>query len=866
MKKLIHVFLFVPFVVQGQFSDDFSNGNFTEDPPWQGDHDKFIVDQGVLRLYDDDAGVAWLSTQSHVIHNTQWDFWVRLAFTPSDNNYPRIYLVSDQADLDGPLQGYFIRIGKTGTDNKRLFFCRQDGQEVTTLLSGNINLANASNNVLRIRVVRDGLGNWAFYADPGGGSMFIPQGQVFDHTYTGTSWFGVHCTYTVSNSRRFYFNDFRVGDITPEDPLRVEKLQVASPNTLDVIFNRVVDDETAQNTQYYFVDQGVGHPLIASKDPDFPNVVRLLFFSHFEENLLYSIQVAGISGIDGQVMVPFEGEFVHYVSSRFDVVFNEIMANSRPEVSLPPHDWLELYNTTDIPIDLEGWTLQHGTTQRIIPEVVIPPRGYLVLTSEAAYPFLAPYGHVVAVPGLSATALTIGGTCLILLDDTGEQVSFVDYSDRWYRDAAKAQGGWSLEKIDPYNFCQGAENWRASEDPKGGTPVATNSVRDDNPNTSRPRLLRAGYVDSLTVRLHFSEPMDEPSLLVMDHYHIDQGIGHPLSVQTFMPDFSVVEVTLGQAIQDGIVYTIVASDALSDCAGNLLGQNSARVSVPMNAGTGDVVLNEILFNPPQGGVRYIELFNRSEKVIDLKDMLLTSKDTIDQVLTTVQYISEESHLYFPGDYMVLTNDTGAVKRSFPAPDPDAFIELQAMPRMTISDGIVVLAGRSHEIIDMLVYTDNMHLPLLTDQRGVALERLHPDRPTQELSSWHSAASSAAYGTPGYRNSQYVAYDGPFDAEFFADPGIFSPDGSGMNDVLHIYYSLDKPGYVAHIRVFDRWGREIKTLARAQLLATSGVLTWDGTTNDRQKASIGMYVIHVLLFNQYGQVGVYRMPAVLAGSM
>ncbi len=863
MKKLIYIFLMIPVAVCGQFSDDFTNGNFTEDPAWQGDHDKFIVDQGMLRLYDDEAGVAWLSTQSHVIHNTQWDFWVRLAFTPSDNNYPRIYLVSDQPALDGPLQGYFIRIGKTGSDMKRLFFCRQDGTEITTLLSGNMNLATTTNNLLRIRVVRDGLGHWAFYADPGGGSLYIPQGQVFDHTYTSTSWFGVHCTYTVSNSRRFYFDDFRVGDITPEDPLSVEKLQVVSPNTLDVTFNRVVTAETALLPQNYMVDQGVGHPLIASADPEFPHMVRLLFFNHFEQNRLYNVQISGISAMDGEIMEPFQGEFVHYVSNRFDVVFNEIMANSRPVVALPPHDWLELYNTTDIPIDLAGWTLQHGTTQRLIPEAVIPPGGYLVLTGEAAHPDLAPYGNVVAVPGLSATALTIGGTCLMLKDHRGELVSFVDYSDRWYRDGTKAQGGWSLEKIDPYNFCQGAENWRASEDPKGGTPAATNSVRGDNPNTVSPRLLRAGYVDSLTVRLHFSEPMNEASLVLTDHFYIDQGIGHPLSAKAFMPAFSVAEITLDQALTEGIVYNIEVSDHLSDCAGNLIDQNSARVSVPVHALAGDVVLNEILFNPPPGGARYVEVFNRSDNVFDLKDMLLTSKDTIEHVLTTIQYVSDESHLVFPGDYVVFTSDTGAVKKFYQVPDPDVFVELQAMPRMTISDGIVVLAGRNHQIIDMLAYTSDMHLPLLADLRGVALERIHPDRPAQEPSSWHSAASSAAYGTPGYRNSQFVAYHNPFDAEFYVDPPVFSPNGSGANDVLNIYYSLDQPGYVAHVRVFDRRGREVKTLARAKLLATSGVLTWDGTTNDRQKASIGMYVVHVLLFNQYGQVAVYRLAAVLA---
>lgn len=860
------VLICCPFLLYGQFVDDFSNGNFTEDPAWLGDHDHFIVDNGMLRLYDDAAGVAWLSTQSRVLQNTQWDFWVRIAFTPSDNNHPRIYLVSDQADLSGALRGYFLQVGKTGSDNKRLYFCRQDEDEVTTLVSGSMNLATASNNVLRIRVIRDGSGHWAIYADPTGGSMFIPQGAVFDNTYNTTAWFGIRCAYTISNSRRFYFDDFRVGDITPEDPPRVEKLEVHSPAALDIFFNRVISASTAAEVNNYFVDQGTGHPMIAAKDPDFPHIVRLHFANHFQVNQLYNIQVSGVASPCGQMMEPFQGGFVRYVSNRFDVVFNEIMANSRPVVALPPHDWLELYNTTDIPVNLEGWTLQHGTTLRTIPEALIPPRGYLVLTSEAAFQSLAHFGNVIAVPGLSANALTIGGNRLILWDHEGKLVSFVTYSDKWYRDAAKREGGWSLEKIDPYNFCQGAENWKASHHPKGGTPAATNAVRAENPNVSSPKLTRTGYVDPLTIRLHFSEPMDETTLTTTENYHIDQGIGNPLSAKALMPDFSVVELTLAKALDSGIIYALDIGGHLWDCDGNLLGHTTTPLAVPEQAGLYDIVMNEILFNPPQGGARYVELFNRSGKVFDLKDLLLTSKDTLQQELITIQYLSEESILFFPEDYLVLSNDTGAVKKHYMTSVPDAFLELPGMPRMTNSDGIVVLATRGHQIIDMLVYKEAMHLPLLADLKGVALERLHPDRPTQDASSWHSAASVAGFGTPGYRNSQYVKYNILRDAEFFVEPEVFSPDGSGMDDVLNIYYSLDEPGYVANIRVFDRQGRKIKTIVSGKLLATNGVVAWDGTTNSHQKASVGMYVVHVELFNKQGDVGVFRMVCVVAGRL
>ncbi len=853
-------------VLFAQFTDDFSNGNFTEAPSWIGDREKFIVDDGQLRLYDDEAGMSWLSTQSQVVANTQWDFWLRIGFIPSDNNHPRIYLVSDKADLSGPLSGYFIQLGKTGGDMKRVFFCRQDGMEETVLVAGHMNLAEGSNNMMRIRVFRDDVGNWNILAAPGGGELFIPQGQVFDNTYQSAHWFGVRCAYTVSNSRRFYFDDFRVGDILPGAAPEVSRVHVVSQELLDIYFNTVLHAPSAQNATNYFVDGGVGHPLIAAFDQDKPYVVRLHFADAFAENQAYSIEVKNILGADGQSMVPYEGLFANYVAGMFDVVFNEVMANSRPEVGLPPHDWVELYNTTDLPVDVEGWVLQHGDTERELPHAMIQPKGHLLLATEAAHPDLDAYGPALAVPGLSATAFTIGGTFLALWDHAGQLLSFVEYNDRWYRDAAKAQGGWSLEKIDPYNFGQGAENWQASGDPQGGTPGATNSQRAENPNTTHPRLVRAGYADSLTVRLHFSEPMQKASLLQGDHYHIKDGPGVPLAVTANLPDLTRAELTLGQPLQQGKTYTVEVTGDLFDCDGNSLHQSQARVAMPDAPVHKGIVINEILFNPPAGGARYVEIYNRAERVFDLQQMILASKDPSDNTLTSLRDISEESLLFFPGDYLVLSQDTGAVSATCQVPVQDVLWEVAGMPRMTNTSGVMVVATKGHAVIDMLAYEEDMHLPLIANPSGVALERLHPDRPSGEASSWHSAAAATGYGTPGYQNSQYVPPHAAPVGHWEIYPQVFSPDGSGHHDVLQILYQLDKPGYVAHIRIFDRRGRKVRTVSPGKLLATEGVVTWDGTTDDGEKAAVGVYVIHVEMVHDSGRVQTERLWAVLGGQL
>lgn len=856
----------MPIVVSGQFVDDFSDGDFTHNPPWVGDHEKFVVEAGVLKLAADDAGMAYLSTQSAAMSNTQWDFWVRIAFTPSDNNHPRIYLCSNSSDLTAPLNGYFLQIGKTGGDNKRLYFYRQDGLSATQLLAGTTNLAAATNNIIRIRVLRDGIGNWQLFADPAGGNMFIPQGEAFDPVHNTTIWFGVRCTYTVSNNKRFFFDDFYVGDIIPEDPPTPERVVVTAPNTLELTFNRMITRETAIDVHNYFVDGGIMHPLVIAFDEQVPNKVSLLFFQSFQPNHLYQLDVSGIKSPDGQVMDPWQGEFVHYISARFDVVFNELMVNSRPEVALPPHDWLELYNTTGLPLNLAGWVLQHANARRTIPDAVIPPKGYLVLTTEAAHPYLAPYGNVIAVPGLTANALTIGGTDLVLWDNKDNLVAFVSYTGNWYGDPAKANGGWSLEKIDPYNFCEGARNWTASRDMRGGSPGEANSVLADNPDITPPGLLHVTLKDSLNIRIHFSEPMEEAPLWMVQNYFVDMGVGHPQSVTPITPDFTTVDLTLNVPLEAGLIYTLEVSASLTDCAGNAIGRRTGRMALPAEPSGFDVVINEVLFNPPDQGARYVELYNRSQHVVDLAGMLLASKDTLEHTLITLQPVSEDGRLLFPGEYVVLTNDTAAVKKSFSTPDPYAFVQLAAMPRMTNASGIVVLATKGHMVIDQLIYDEDMHLPLLVTTKGVALERIHPDRPTHSRSNWHSAAAAAGYGTPGYQNSQYLSNNQTGNDQFEAIPRIFAPDGSGSQDVLNIHYAMHEPGYIANVRIFDSRGRQVRFLKKGKLLAMEGVITWDGTTCNRLKAPVGVYIIHVETFNQHGDVKHHKITAVLAAQL
>ena len=95
----------------GQFTDEFSDGDFTNNPTWIGDNTRFEVDTNFsLHLNDTAASTSSLVTQSQAIINGEWIFSVRLDFLQSINNFVKVYLASDMVDLSGPLNGIYVKI------------------------------------------------------------------------------------------------------------------------------------------------------------------------------------------------------------------------------------------------------------------------------------------------------------------------------------------------------------------------------------------------------------------------------------------------------------------------------------------------------------------------------------------------------------------------------------------------------------------------------------------------------------------------------------------------------------------------------------------------------------------------------------
>jgi len=87
-------------------------------------------------------------------------------------------------------------------------------------------------------------------------------------------------------------------------------------------------------------------------------------------------------------------------------------------------------------------------------------------------------------------------------------------------------------------------------------------------------------------------------------------------------------------------------------------------------------------------VDYVELFNRSKKILDLSTLYIANRNSAGQVSSITSLITK-SQAFFPNDFLLLTTDAIAVKREYFSADPAVFSELNSMPSFNDDEGHVL---------------------------------------------------------------------------------------------------------------------------------------------------------------------------------
>lgn len=555
--------------------------------------------------------------------------------------------------------------------------------------------------------------------------------------------------------------------------------------------------------------------------------------------------------------------FVPTVPEPKDLVITELLYAPLPA----SNEFIEVYNRSDGTVDLG--TLQYADDNRdfdrLAPRLTpLPPDSHAVIVRdadvfEADFPdvsFLAPDGW---------DALNNGGDTVLLRHAPSETViDAVPYDPSW-----GGSDGRSLERIDPAGPSDAASNFATSEAEEGATPGARNSRFD--PDEAPPAPVFAEQVAERQVNVTFSEPL-VPASATAGAF----GLSATTVTDVTLARDTVVTLSLSDAPSG----TTVNVDGVRDRVGNTL--TNASVPLSFRPAEGEIVVNEILFDPladdfddRPNQVEYVELLNRTDRRLTLRDLFVTDRPTEQGVADTIR--AGRRTALTPGGFGVVaaapndarSPDASQLAAAFPraplAADSIAFLPVDAQRLGLRNDGDLVRVHRADgTLLTEVPYSPDWHAIGLEETKGTALERISPSGGAGAADNWTSSTDPTG-GTPAQPNAVSL---GPSDdvpnQNLQIEPSPFSIERDGAT---RIRYTLSDVPNLVRVRIFDARGRKVRTLEDAQLTGRSGELVWNGRDDEGNRVRIGVYVV---LFEavraEDGIVARFKEPVVVGRSL
>jgi len=241
-KTIILLLLSISVFVKAQVFDDFSDGDFTQNPAWFGISDNFMINSNFqLQSCAAVTATSYLFTPSQAINDAIWQVDVQINYTTSSSNYASIYLISNKLTPD-TCDAYYVQIGGTN-DEVSLFL--QHGTTKTKIIDGTDKRIDYQPVILTIRVTRDSEGNFALYSKKPDETDFFLEGTTFNNAIVRGDYFGVLYRNSGTTGKAYIFDNIEVtGDIPPE-PKIYKKPQFGDITWNEIMFN------TSENVPEY---------------------------------------------------------------------------------------------------------------------------------------------------------------------------------------------------------------------------------------------------------------------------------------------------------------------------------------------------------------------------------------------------------------------------------------------------------------------------------------------------------------------------------------------------------------------------------------------------------------------------------------
>jgi len=291
---------------------------------------------------------------------------------------------------------------------------------------------------------------------------------------------------------------------------------------------------------------------------------------------------------------------------------------------------------------------------------------------------------------------------------------------------------------------------------------------------------------------------------------------------------------------------------------------SALLLIFTNQCFAQLLISEVLFNPKNGGVDFVEIYNNSSIAIPLDRYYLGHVNSSGE-MSNLQQISTGNVVIRPETYKVLTIDPTTVIQHYPTAKASNILKMHRLPSYPNTQGHVLLVHQEIDrngnqkvhVVDSLHYTEKMHSLFIKDRKGISLERYSFSEPTNAPGNFRSAAVSVGGATPGFQNSVE-----PHATTWFRmNAKIINPTiGPVMQ--LEIEYELDRSSMMANVHIYNQKGMLVRRILQNKSISTKGKWIWEGKQENQTFAPLGVYTAYIELYDGVGYRQVIRKSFVL----
>jgi len=567
------------------------------------------------------------------------------------------------------------------------------------------------------------------------------------------------------------------------------------------------------------------------------NILHYLFLSF--RRLLATIYISLVGFFIFIYAIPIFGQ----------VIINEVMFNPLGDENR--NEFIELYNSGNQPVNVNGWKISDSTGICIIKSAgfgtVLNPEQYALILDPDYFGMSTQYDSLIPQNALIMTIdhSAFGSRGLrnspaepvILISSAGDTLAV-------YRYTTNNADGISDEKIIP-NTDDSTRNWSNSRVPNG-TPGKRNSVTPPDYDvvlsqmTLEPvlPLLQQPVTVSAAVHNNGIFPPQTADILLYCDSNGDNVFSEGELIQS-------QELTASQfgGYRDSCIVRFYWMPLFSGSAllwatvqsnqDSITENNSISIPVNILQQANQVIINEIMNCPLNGKPEWIELYNRGSSEVNLQYWYFCDLAHRSGVL-----ISAKKAVIPPNGYIILTWDASQFLLQYQSAVP--VISVSGIQTINNDRESLWIVDPSNRMSDSLFFDSSWGALV-----GVSLERIKDAGASMLKSNWGLSADPQG-ATPGAVNSLNFSAGRDYAIDIIPEPNPFSP-GYGT-DCCIITVRLPFVQSVVTIKIFDRYGRLVRELVKGEPRGSIFTVRWNGTSDAGAAMLTGMYIIFCSAFS------------------